>query len=654
MESIDGNASASTEAKMFYAKEEAKHGLAKEIESRHIPDLRVVSGNGEAMLYARDQSDIPQLLKDMLLHYRPDVVVQPSTPEAVLQALQFAGEHSLTVIPRGAASSPFGGAVPVDGGMVLDLSTMDRILEIDVKGQKVIVQAGARWADVDHALNEKGLRLITSPSSKFSTVGGWVAGGGIGVGSLGGGHLRESVLGLKTVNSKGIRSYYPGDQDFRAMFGSEGQLGAIVEVTLKAKPIDPRSRPHLLIFPKLDDAISTALALKYLDPLPEDLIYFSPGKMVYSNRILGQERLAKGHALLVTSGDERSEKAIQSLFQKKGIKEQEEYLARMLWHERYFPMKLRRLGPGMLGAEVLTPTVKLSQMLDLAGRLCDGFALDPLLEVHFMQGNESLMLCYYLTDQGNQAAYALDAVKSMIVTAALVDQGARPYSWGIWNNSFVDTMPKDELDMMVRAKQRNDPSNIMNAGKFFELKGRDMGIPAMLLTPDVAGNGLRAMAQFSKPLGPLLRAASLVAKKTMGPGKRDEAVRTADQCAMCGACVSVCPAYKVLHDERVTARGKLQTVKLLSSGTEISAEHAHRTFLCMRCKACEQVCQSKLDLIPTYDVLEKRLEGLYSKDVKEIERFVRFTESTPAYDELIQRGLVLGAPKNGMGGGDRV
>jgi len=99
MESIDGNASASTEAKMFYAKEEAKHGLAKEIESRHIPDLRVVSGNGEALLYARDQSDIPQLLKDMLLHYRPDVVVQPSTPEAVLQALQFAGEQESVIGP---------------------------------------------------------------------------------------------------------------------------------------------------------------------------------------------------------------------------------------------------------------------------------------------------------------------------------------------------------------------------------------------------------------------------------------------------------------------------------------------------------------------------------------------------------------------------
>lgn len=650
MESSDQYASASTEVVKFQAKEETKQGLAKEIESRHIADLRVVSGAGEVQLFSRDQSDIPQMLKDLLLDYNPDAVVQPITPESVLQVLQLAAEKGLTVIPRGSASSPFGGAVPVDGGIVLDLSIMDKIVEIDQSNRRVTVQAGARWADVDHALNMVGLRLITSPSSKFSTVGGWVAGGGIGIGSLGGGHLSENVLALKMVNSKGIRSYYPGDKDFRPIFGSEGQLGAVVEITLKVKPIDPKSRPHLLIFPKLEEAVSTALALKYLDPLPEDLIYFSPGKMAYSNRVLGQDRLARGHALLVTSGDERSEKAIVSLLASKGVKEQEEYLARLLWYERYFPMKLRRLGPGMLGAEVLTPTAKLNDMLAKAEQLCDGFALDPLLEVHFLQGSESLMLCYYLTDQGNQAAYALDAVKSMIVTSALVDMGARPYSLGIWNNSFVDAMPESEMRDMAQAKQRADPGNIMNSGKFFELKGRTFGIPSMLLTPDVAGNGLRVMAEFSRPLSPILRAASYVARKGMGPRRRDELMRTADQCAMCGACVSVCPAYKVLRDERVTARGKLQTARALANGGDISIEHAHRTFLCMRCKACEQVCQSKLELIPAYEVLEKRLEGLYAKDAKEIESFVRFTETTPAYDELIQKGLVLGAPKNGMGG----
>jgi Na+-translocating ferredoxin:NAD+ oxidoreductase RnfC subunit len=74
----------------------------------------------------------------------------------------------------------------------------------------------------------------------------------------------------------------------------------------------------------------------------------------------------------------------------------------------------------------------------------------------------------------------------------------------------------------------------------------------------------------------------------------------------------------------------------------------------MRCKACEQVCQSKLELIPIYDKLEATLEKKYGRDAKEIEAFVRFAEASPEYDALLQRGLVLGAPKNGMGGDARV
>jgi Fe-S oxidoreductase len=139
----------------------------------------------------------------------------------------------------------------------------------------------------------------------------------------------------------------------------------------------------------------------------------------------------------------------------------------------------------------------------------------------------------------------------------------------------------------------------------------------------------------------------------MGAKQDDEMMLAADQCAMCGACVAVCPAYMVVGDERVTARGKLQTARLLDSGAKVSKEHAHRTFLCMRCHACEQVCQSKLELLPLYDALEAKLEKAHGKDVKEIDAFIKFTELTPEYDALLQRGLVIGSPKFGMKGGDR-
>jgi Fe-S oxidoreductase len=140
----------------------------------------------------------------------------------------------------------------------------------------------------------------------------------------------------------------------------------------------------------------------------------------------------------------------------------------------------------------------------------------------------------------------------------------------------------------------------------------------------------------------------------MGPKERDRLTEMANQCAMCGACVSVCPAYALTGDERVTARGKLMTARALADGMEVTREHAHRTCLCMRCRACEQVCQSKLELIPAYEELEARLEKVHGRDEWEIEHFVHLAELSPRYEEMVARGLVLGAPKNSMGGDRRV
>ena len=649
---MEANTSGEPElSRMFHAKDEPHSGLSAELEAICIPDLRVVSGKGEMELYRRDQADVPQMLKDVLIQYAPDAVAQPSTPEAAVAVLEFAKARGLPVVPRGSGSSPFGGSIPVNRGIVVDVGTMDRVLDVDVKNKLVKVQGGCRWADVDNAVSKHGLRLITCPSSRFSTVAGWICGGGYGVGSLGGGHLSQIVTSVKMATDRGLLALRPPQEEFWALFGSEGQLGIITEVTLRVKDIDVDSKPHLLIFKDLDQAVETAERLRRMDPLPEDLIYFSPGKLRYANRLLHGEHFGQGHALLVTSTNAASERAIGDLLRTDRITEEKEYQARLLAHERYFPMKLRRLGPGMLGAEVLAPMNKLKAILHRAEDLCQEFALDPLLEVHFLQGPDSLLLCYYLTDQVNQSLYTLDAAKSMVVTSSLIGLGARPYSLGVWNNSFADHWPKEEMERLRKAKDKLDPSSIMNPGKYFALKGRMFGAAGIVFSPLGSGTGFRLLAQLHAPLGYVFRSLSTVSSKALGPRERDALIDMANQCAMCGACVSVCPAYAMTNDERVTARGKLLTAKALAEGKEITREHAHRAFLCMRCKACEQVCQSKLELMTAYQDLEARLEKVHGKDVAEIERFVRMAELSPRYEELVSRGLVLGAPKNGMGGG---
>jgi ferredoxin len=336
-----------------------------------------------------------------------------------------------------------------------------------------------------------------------------------------------------------------------------------------------------------------------------------------------------------------------------GLKEEKEYLARYMWNERYFPMKIRKFGPGLLGSEVVVSLDKLPDAISKATEVCSELGLEPLFETHFLNDGRGLLLCYYVTDQGNTIGYTLDAMKSMILTGALVDLGAKPYSIGVWNHAFSNAEDKARVEQLRKAKAALDPNGVMNAGKYFSLSGRFGGAAGFAFSPRLMRPALKAMLVFSPLTSRLMRTAYRFADKRLVPKARSELQRIADECAMCGACVTVCPAYLVVGDERVTARGKLLTVKAMARGAKISKEHSDRIFLCMRCKACEQVCQSKLELISAFEALEKELEKLHGKDAKEIETFTRYAESTPEYDALVQRGLVLGAPKHGMGGGPR-
>jgi FAD/FMN-containing dehydrogenase len=93
------------------------------------------------------------------------------------------------------------------------------------------------------------MMVQSSPSSRFSTVAGWVATGGIGIGSVSGGHLSRWVSELEVVTSDGqVRTLRPSDKRFKSLFGSEGRLAVIVSVTLQARPKPKEPFPTLLFF----------------------------------------------------------------------------------------------------------------------------------------------------------------------------------------------------------------------------------------------------------------------------------------------------------------------------------------------------------------------------------------------------------------------
>jgi glycolate oxidase len=177
--------------------------------------------------------------------HRPDGAVWVQTTEQVSAVLEVANEHRIPVIPRGAGTSLSGMAVPLHGGIVMDMAQMNKILKIRVNDRLAVVQPGVVNQELQDALAPHGFMFPPDPASaKVATLGGNVAANAGGLKGAKYGNTKDYVLGLEVVLADGsvLRS---GSEcmksvsglDLTALFvGSEGTLGVITEITLKIHP----------------------------------------------------------------------------------------------------------------------------------------------------------------------------------------------------------------------------------------------------------------------------------------------------------------------------------------------------------------------------------------------------------------------------------
>jgi FAD/FMN-containing dehydrogenase len=220
-------------------------------------EMKILDKPAEREMYSHDIGDLPPIMTETFFETLPDFVVQPKSIDEIRRVLAFANDRKIPVIPRGAASWGFGGVVPTKGGIVIDLSPFRKILSINVAKKIVTVEAGARWSDIDIMAKKDGLCLMTYPSSKFSTVGGWISTGGYGINSFRYGHLSKQIASMKVVTGTGeVKLLSPSDHDFTYFVSTEGEFGIVVEVTLKLRDIPQGSYPHLLYFPSEKEAFA--------------------------------------------------------------------------------------------------------------------------------------------------------------------------------------------------------------------------------------------------------------------------------------------------------------------------------------------------------------------------------------------------------------
>jgi len=117
---------------------------------------RVTFDDVERMLYSRDMSSLPSLVRPLVGHALAAGVVQPQTEEQGIKLAAFSRIHNVPLVPHGKATSGYGGVVPVKGGLVVDFAWMNQVLAIDPEARTATVQPGVVWQKLEQALNKLG------------------------------------------------------------------------------------------------------------------------------------------------------------------------------------------------------------------------------------------------------------------------------------------------------------------------------------------------------------------------------------------------------------------------------------------------------------------------------------------------------------------
>jgi len=221
--------------------------------------------------------------------HRPTCAVWAESAEQISEILKLSNREKIPVIPRGAGTGLSGMAVPIEGGIVLDLSRMNSIMKISIEDRLSIVQPGVVYVDLEKALSPFGFFFPPDPASgKVSTLGGNVATNAGGLKGAKYGTTRDYVLGLQVVlpdgrimrtGSKAMKSVSGYDLT-RLFVGSEGTLGVVTEITLKINPKPTATSTALATFDSLEDAGRAINQIMHSGIIPSAL------------EILGRETLA--------------------------------------------------------------------------------------------------------------------------------------------------------------------------------------------------------------------------------------------------------------------------------------------------------------------------------------------------------------------------
>ena len=424
---------------------------------------------------------------DGLSAYRqlPGLVALPETVEQVQSVLRACHAHRVPVIARGAGTGLSGGALPRPDAVLLSLSRLNRIIEIDPLNRTATVQPGVRNLAISEAAAVHGLYYAPDPSSQIAcSIGGNVAENAGGVHCLKYGLTVHNVLGLKlltadgelvTLGGKTLDS--PGYDLLALLTGSEGMLGVIVEITVKLLPKPERAQVLLSAFDDIEQAGAAVAAIIAAGLIPGGL------EMMYNLAIRAAEDFVHAgypvaaSAILLCELDGTSEEVsdavarVRTLLLDAGAtevrtaKDDAERLRFWAGRKAAFPA-VGRISPDYYCMDGTIPRRRLSEVLRRIGELSTQYGLAVANVFHAGDGNLHPLILYDANKPGELER--TEELGGKILELCVEVGGTITGEHGVGMekiNQMCVQFNAAELEQFHAVKRAFDPYGLLNPGK---------------------------------------------------------------------------------------------------------------------------------------------------------------------------------------------
>jgi len=437
--------------------------------------------------YTDSLIDMVAYSKDASEHkHRPEAAVWATTTEQISAILKLANRERFPVTARGAGTSLAGLAVPQQGGVVLDLGRMNKIIEISIEDRLAVVQPGVVYADLEKALKPYGFFFPPDPASgSVSTLGGNVACNAGGIKGAKYGTTKDYVLALEVVLPDG-RVLHTGSKcmksasgyDVTKLFvGSEGTLGVITQITLKINPKPPLTCTAMATFDDVEEAGRAVSEIMHCGILPSALEVVDHQTLIAINQNTDLN-LPEVEAILVTEtdGHTREETEFQlaqiiDIFKKNNactVKQADsEEEAEALWAARKSAYAvMSRINYNLSVEDLAVPMSKVPDMLKAISGIAEKYDLKIPTVGHAGDGNLHPTISFDGTnpDEVKRVEEASAELFERVIELGGTLTGE--HGIGLAKARFM-RMEHDEvaMDVMRAIKKLFDPNNILNPGK---------------------------------------------------------------------------------------------------------------------------------------------------------------------------------------------